>query len=508
MSTDFVSRRSILESLERRQLLAQLVIDGTSAADVITLSLDGANVVVDLNGTISTHADTGVTSILINGLEGADTINIESNGANQTTINGGDGLDVVKLSPTANNLNSVVGSVNLLAGADGATLSLFDGSSALNSAYTINSTSIARSGFGGVTFDSALSNLELRATSGNNIFNVHSTPLAPTSIFGLEGNDSCRITPTSQNLDNLGGSFDFYGGNGTDELVFFDGNHAAGDNWSISSTEIARDAIELVTYESESVRIFQGTGDNETVVTDFSSSLLFIDCWEGNDIVRLNGIGAGSRVELVGYIGDDKFYVESSAPTSEIDIAGEVGANEVWIANESRDLSTVAGSVNFVGGGSGDTFGIFDDQHSNQTSYDIESDSIANDVTSGVFTFSNVTNVALHGSSGNNTYNFDSTALGTSTEIVLGSGDDEVRVTDRLGDVSVMQGEVVLQSSDGVDSLFVFDDRTNSNGNFVFTDTKLTGVAFAAMSYAVENVELYCPMGDNDVIVKNASSVK
>src|SRR3954465_14286118 len=101
-------KSSHLETLEHRLLFAatllneKLTVDGTAAADSITLNTSGTQIDVNLNGTHSFFNLSDVKTIAVNGLELADTITVNVN--RPTTVTGGTGDDVISTSAGADTI--------------------------------------------------------------------------------------------------------------------------------------------------------------------------------------------------------------------------------------------------------------------------------------------------------------------------------------------------------------------------------------------------------------------
>ncbi|HQY88597.1 MAG TPA: hypothetical protein PK402_08055, partial [Tepidisphaeraceae bacterium] len=125
---------------------------GTPNADTIVISISGPSILVEINGVSSFFSDTFFDSVMIDGLGGADTINVESNGANPTTVRGGAGGDMIALSLTGGDLDSIAAPVVVEGGVDGATLSLFDDANGFSDTYTMTNSTLTRDFFGGVTY--------------------------------------------------------------------------------------------------------------------------------------------------------------------------------------------------------------------------------------------------------------------------------------------------------------------------------------------------------------------
>lgn len=94
-----------LESLESRRLLSVtleqgvLTVTGTEVADQLAVGRNQTMIVVNDNGTASQWNPTEVTSIVVNGLDGADQIAIMPGVFKPITINAGAGNDAVRGGP-------------------------------------------------------------------------------------------------------------------------------------------------------------------------------------------------------------------------------------------------------------------------------------------------------------------------------------------------------------------------------------------------------------------------
>ncbi|HQY87425.1 MAG TPA: hypothetical protein PK402_02125 [Tepidisphaeraceae bacterium] len=465
-----------VEKLERRQLLSSttLQLQGTSGNDTISIAIEGAEVRSVINGVVTYTAEANVSDVLIQGLSGADQIYVESNSDNLVTILGGAGNDSIIIASNAGNLDAIDSEIIVDAGENGGSLTLYDDHVSYSDTYSINSTSVHRSGFAGVTFNSALTSLVLQAQSGNNIFNVESTPTASMTIYGRNGDDVLNVTPSAKNLSNVQGSLNFQGGGGTDSLRLYDGNNAAPDEYLISAVAISRASMGNVNFDAESVSLYEGSANNSTSVSSFTQPNLYIDASAGADTMTFNGIGPMSSVTAIGHVGDDTFYVETTSPGSQLQLNGETGNDQGFFAHESRDLAGIQGSVGFDGGSNSDVV-IFDDTFQTiGVTYEFSSTQISTPL-SGTMSYSSSERVELQADEGPSTINITNT-LSTIEQRAYGNGNgDSINVLDTVVPVWISGG-------DGLDIYVIDSDLGNPAQAKAFEDDELSELIINANS--------------------------
>ena len=109
----------MFENLEQRRLLAATIVNpgengvltvvGDNTDNTITLTFDANDIIVDIDGVQSTFnyqdfSDGEFHGILVNGLDGEDTLDVSALLA-KSTINGGDGDDTIKGSADDDTIN-------------------------------------------------------------------------------------------------------------------------------------------------------------------------------------------------------------------------------------------------------------------------------------------------------------------------------------------------------------------------------------------------------------------
>ncbi|HQY87099.1 MAG TPA: hypothetical protein PK402_00475 [Tepidisphaeraceae bacterium] len=485
------------------------VVDGTPNADNINVVVDGPNIVASVNGITTTAPESLISFIIVNGLGGDDSINIERNTDNAVTVNGGAGLDHVELAATSADLDDIASPVVVNGEADGARLTLWDNGIAFDDTYTITSTAVTRTIFAGVTY-AGINELALYCQSGNNTINVESSN-ARIRIWGGDGTDTCNLTPTSRSLDHLLPMFDsvtFNGGNGVDVMRAFDTNNTFNDHWYVESDEIFRDASGRFVYnDCEQIGIGMGTGNNPVDVNGFNQQRLDIDLWEGDDSITIADLGENSTVSVLGYDGGDRMIVDSSAASSSVTLFGENGDDDFELGAVSADLAKVMGSVIVDGGPDIDSMTLF---HGNgelspaTNDFLIKSNEVTSSTDFGTLQYSVCEDLNFFGSQAGEFIDIESTAAGVATSILAFGGTDRIRVGWANG-LSTIAGPLNVNGEDGSDRLDVYDDGQNDNANYTFTSSQITGNQMQPINYSgLEESALFADHGVNTIDVINS----
>lgn len=127
--------RRVCEPLETRLMYITYQVDGTSAADSISISISGNSIISVVNGVSDSGSDIINNTIEINGLGGNDTISITETGSNTVIVNGGNGDDTINVGNGANNLDVVDGQVSINGDAGEDHAIFHDGANASGATY-------------------------------------------------------------------------------------------------------------------------------------------------------------------------------------------------------------------------------------------------------------------------------------------------------------------------------------------------------------------------------------
>ena len=211
--------RCACEPLEHRLMFITTTLDGTNAADTISLSVSGGDIILTLNGVEDRRSDTIFNNIEINGLGGNDTISIHSTGANTVEVNAGTGNDNIRVTPTSQDMDNIDDSLTLRGDGDTDTISLFDNLQAAATVYQLNSpTSILRGGVPEVNFATAESVVVNTSGTPDDI-RIEAEPASPMTVNAGAGSsgDFLRFVGTGTQALNLqpsvtGSGVGFYDG--------------------------------------------------------------------------------------------------------------------------------------------------------------------------------------------------------------------------------------------------------------------------------------------------------
>jgi acrosin len=217
-----------------------------------------SNTSVQVTG-LQTTTYGSLESLLVSAASGNNLININSTLLGGTTaLNAGGGNDGINVAQFFHNLIDLGGplTINGQGGTD--VLAFFDGLNGNPDAYTVNSGSLLRTGAQTTTYGTVES-LTLNAGAGQNTININSTlAVGTTTINAGAGNDIFNLTPTSQELGNLGGALILNGNAGTNTINANDAQNANGTANVVSSSGNQAGQLQ-VPADSVSVN-FQGVG--------------------------------------------------------------------------------------------------------------------------------------------------------------------------------------------------------------------------------------------------------
>jgi hypothetical protein len=302
----------------------------TDAYDAPTLRFHSmSEVTLDASGTTGTEFAHGFAS----------TINIASVATATTLhVNGRAGKDEIIVSNESRDLDSIRGRVDVSGGSSYDVLTLMDqdgdgfaGGLPLTFTTSLVSRSISRVGsFAGVEY-AGVDKLIFRASSAADVLHIESTsPQRALEIFGNGGEDHIVFSPEAENLDNIRGHVTIHGGQADDEVVFND-RSGVGINappYTITSSQVTRPVL------PDNVPFGKFAG----VTYDGMQSLIF---------------SASSLPDII--------LVESTAGTA-VEIRGNEGADQIYLAHASKRLDDIQGQVTVQGGDSFDQV-ILNDQN-------------------------------------------------------------------------------------------------------------------------------------------------
>jgi hypothetical protein len=350
----------------------QVLIDNTAAGSPVTVNLGNGTDGVILSATVEDLSTIQGPVIVHGGGSGSlVTLRDESSvGDTSYAITGssvarpgsalitydnlGRGLTVV--GAFGNDTYSAVGTlpspVNVAAALSSNNLYIDDGSNTADTTYTITSSSVTRTGSAAISLQTGrITTLVLTGGSGNNTYNVASTPSGSTTSLNTgSGMDTV-------NLRGSAGLLFINGGGGTDTITL-----------SNSAATLGGIGHVIINDPSNSAAVTVGdSGFAGSTTYTVTSSQVAATAWPNflliyNDLASLN---------LNGSSGGDQFNIESTASLTAMTITAGSGANRFDLAPTAMYLAAVAGPLNLQGSGA-DTLVLWDTANPSAETYSFD----------------------------------------------------------------------------------------------------------------------------------------
>ena len=326
--------------------------------------------------------DKGTGKLVVNGGNGNDTYNVEGTKPGiAVTLQGGSGNDTYNISPTAKDLDNIQGNVGISGGLGANTLNIFDGSNSNAVTYSVTSSTVTRTGSATISYNSLTENLTLDGGSANDTYNIESTSAStPVHVNGGTGNDTFSVSPTAKNLNTIKGALTISGYGGNNALNLFDQSNAGVSTYALTSSSVTRNGAALISYSSL-----------ESITLDGGSA---------NDTYNIESTSASTPVTIEAGTGNDTFNISPAA----------------------KNLDNIRGDVAISGGFGTNTLNLFDENNAKAVTYSVTSTTVTR-TGSATISYSSV-NMALNGSSGNDTYNINGTPDGMKLALNAGKGND------------------------------------------------------------------------------------
>ncbi len=97
-------------------------------------------------------------------------------------------------------------------------------------------------------------------------------PAALTALYLQDGDDTVNLAPTAQDLDQLPGAVEVYGGAGFDTVNLRDDNQPRGDLYTITDSTVSRALFGGLTYDADIELLTLSTGDGDDQIDVYSTS--------------------------------------------------------------------------------------------------------------------------------------------------------------------------------------------------------------------------------------------
>lgn len=356
-----------------------LHLSGTTAADVITVTSSGSDLVASRESSAgnasATYDLSAVTAIVVEALEGDDSVVISV--AVPSTLNGGDGADTLVGGGGNDVLNGNAGDDTLIGGAGSDALSGGGGIdtadySGRTAPLSLSLNGKADDGEDGEGDDVANDIERLLGGAGDDSITLDGTGAASRTVLGNAGNDTIVGGAGSDLLDGGDGNDSITGGEGDDTLLGGAGADtlfAGLGNDQISGGD-ADDAVDVADFSAATsgvrvdlfdesnnvsgsvggsvagVSVVRGSAFDDTLIGSAAPETLIGG--EGDDLL----IAGGSGDRLVGDGGDDTLASGGGTDT----LTGGAGTDTATYAGRTEALTLLPGGGAVSGAeGEGDT---------------------------------------------------------------------------------------------------------------------------------------------------------
>jgi hypothetical protein len=258
------------------------------------------------------------------------------------TIRGGSGNDTYNVPGTLPNL------VALTAGLGSNTLNIDDESNTADTTYTVTASSVARTGSGAISYSGGITNLVLTGGSGNNTYNIASTPSGSTTTLHTgNGIDSINVRGTA-------GLLFLNSGSSSDTITLSNSAATLGGIGHVIINDPSKSAATTV----------DDSGFAGSTTYTLTSTQAAVAAWP-NFLLVYNNLAS---LNLNGSSGDDQFNIESTASSTATTITAGTGSNRFDLTPTARYLAGVAGPLSLFGSGA-DTLVFWDTANPNAETY-------------------------------------------------------------------------------------------------------------------------------------------
>lgn len=468
----FGTMHSLLNTTNGNLLVRGMTGTNTSA-DIINISRSGGQLVVsvDVGADVAGTGPTGplesrygigsVSSITINGLDGADTIKLSGDlsflsGA--ITVTGDGGTDFLTVNFAAGN-PVPAGGVNFDAGAGAGDGMILEGGSFPSEIYTATGSSSGNIAFGSsvITFSNlspitdtvAVTNFTFNGTGSGEIVNMVNGP----TVFTVDCGAGCQSTQINS-------------GSGSFELINF-----------AHKTNVTAD----------------GAGGGDTIVLDNPNLA------EGLTSLTING---GSGIDTIN--------IRRTIVALGVAVNGGSENDTINIGSSGNSLDTILGTVTVNGDTSttGDTLNLNDQGDTDAHTYTVNSTTLSRNG-AALITYGTIEQINVNGGSGGNIVDVRSTAFGTDVTVNSGSGSDTINIGSVGNSLDAILGSVSVngQSPASGETLNINDHGDADGHTYSISATTVTRNGSANIDYAtVESLILNAALGVNIVNVLGSLS--
>ncbi|MFZ1699275.1 MAG: choice-of-anchor D domain-containing protein, partial [Pyrinomonadaceae bacterium] len=296
-----------------------------------------------------------VEGLIINAQNVGNITNISSTAVGTpVTVNAGAGNDAVNLTPVSMNLDNIDGAVTVNGGTENDTVTLNDQNNPFGDTFTVTSTTVNRSFFAGLTYET-VEGVTLNAQdTANNTTNINSTAAGtPFTINAGGGNDTVNVGDGT--LDNLLGSVNVNGDAETaaDSLVVNDSTDTTSNTYTVTPTAVTRSGGVTINYTTiEALTVTGGVEADTFNITPAPNGAPLAMTMNGGppitfgDVPNIDMTGVTGGVVAINPMGTGTF---TSTSHQTIDLTGfEPGGPTITTVASNNNPSIFGENVSFT----------------------------------------------------------------------------------------------------------------------------------------------------------------
>jgi PhoPQ-activated pathogenicity-related protein len=471
--------------------------DGSSTIHV-GLSDSGA-LDVSVNG-IAQHYDPGtVTSIIVSGAGGSDSLTVDDTGtasgqiytltsteldrsgaqpitysniptlvlnagnfgnaidwqstSSATTVYTGTGANAINFGDTNNTLDGFHGTPVLQGQGSSNTVNVHDQGSTASHTYVITANSLTRDGGTGYGYGTGYVAVNYYLGSGGNTIDWQGTG-APTTVYTGAGTNTINFGDADNTLDGFCDTPILQGQGSSNTVNIYDQGSTAAHTYVITGSSLTRDGGTGYGYDLQTVNFHFGSGGNT------------ID-WQGDAYGETDTVYSGT------------------------------GANTINFGDSNNTLNSFDGTPILQGQGGNNTVNVYDQGTTAARHYVITGNSLSINGGQSFGYGYNFQAASVYLGSGGNTVDWQGTSAPTT--VYSGTGTNTINFGDANNTLDSFAGTPVLQGQGSSNTVNVYDQGSTAPHTYVITGTSLTRDGGTGYAYDVQAVNYHFGTGSNSV---------
>jgi hypothetical protein len=418
----------------------------------------------------------GVENLSFEGAQGNNTFFLQTSApGTRVHVNAYGGNDAMWIANNTGNIANTA-AAGFAGGVGSDTIYLDDDDFGFGSTYTITATTLARTNWPGMNYDT-IETINVYAQNDNNTFDVSGTTAGCTTfVYSNNGNDTFNVG--GGDLDaNIRGNLQLFGQAGSDAIAYDDTADAGG-----TDQHLLGNAFKKLVHNTVNPASAVTTMDTVEQVTVRGSNTT-------GDFIKVDSTLLGVNTILQGNGGND--------------------AITICALTVQRDLTAIQGPITLDGGAGSDAVVVNDDSSMASDSYDIGATLQHPGAANITRVDGTIEQFTLNAASGNNTFNVEGTpvTLAGTFSINASNGNDAIRISPGFRQLFNIGGHIVVSGGAGTDSVST-DDFSGAGGVYTLTSTLLTLPANGAdLAYnGVESLAINASNVDDGLTINSTSA--